>query len=243
MRRIMLAAVVIFTFLFCAGSVYADFGGFSGGSSSRSRTRHRSSSSKSSTPSKAWSEKTTSEKMQDVGMGGLCAAVLGWTPAYLLILRRRINKYKKAHPDFDEKELEAFAEGLYYRMQSEWRKKDISSLKENMTSEFFARMDAQLDTLRAQGRTDYTERITVSSSKLYNIKRKDETDYFIVNILANIVSYVMDDTTGRLVSGDMNNAINMEYYLTFIEQPGAVSLDKDKSRWLVCDMKGKRRKK
>ena len=241
MKRRVFAAALIVTLLLLAVSASADFGGFSGGGSSR---RHRSSS-KSSKPSKPWSEQTTEEKIWTslgyTAAGGGCLYIL-WLPIDWVIRKRRIAKYKKEHPGFDQKSIEAYVESLYYKMQAVWTDKDLSPLKDSMTEEFYERMDNKLEFFRQRGETDHTG-AEVKSSSLRDARQNDGMDYLTVSLSADIVSYVTDDTTMHIVSGSSSKTIKMDYLIKLSRPSNMTTFDKDNSGWKVCDMSGQRRKK
>ena len=115
-----------------------------------------------------------------------------------------MSEYREHDPEFNEGRIKSMMSNLYVQMQDTWQHKDISSLRPYMTDEFYSQMDRQLEAFRRTGRTDYTERIAVLSVELKGWKQSGGMDYLVVRLQSRIVSYVLDDRTGKLLSGELS---------------------------------------
>ncbi len=236
MRRKVFAAVVLSLILMLAVSASADFGGFSGRSSrSSSRSRH-------STSSQHIKEGSVEYKFYQVMavIGCSLLAIIAGEIVYIgvdaLLRHRRIAKYCAAHPDFDREAFEKYVEGLYCNMQVVWQNKDITPLSDAMTEEFFTHMDGVLYPFREKHQTDHTEQIEIQGCRLCDAREKDGVDCLSIYLVAKIVSYVTDDETGRVISGDNRNKIKMTYDIKFSRKSGVVG----DSGWRVCEMNGEK---
>ena len=136
---------------------------------------------------------------------------------------RPMNEYLELDPEFDEERIRTLMSNLYVQMQETWQKKDISSLRPYMTDKFFSQMDNQLEQFRKLGRTDYTERIAVLNTGLVGWRQSAGMDYITVSLNSRIVSYVLDDRTGELISGDRNREKFMEYEIELCRKSGTVT--------------------
>ena len=134
-----------------------------------------------------------------------------------------MSSYLEFDPEFDEERIKTLMGNLYVQMQDTWHAKDISPLRPYMTDSFFSQMDRQLDAFRKTGRTDYTERIAVLSVSLKGWRQSAGMDYLTVGLNSRIVSYVLDDRTGKLLSGDMNREKFMEYEIELCRKSGATT--------------------
>ena len=134
-----------------------------------------------------------------------------------------ISTYREHDPEFNEGRIKSMMSNLYVQMQDTWHDKDISSIRPYFTDEFYSQMDRQLDAFRRTGRTDYTERIAVLSVELKGWKQSGGMDYLIVRLQSRIVSYVLDDRTGKLLSGDMNREKFMEYEIELSRKTGTIT--------------------
>ena len=237
MNRKVFAAIVFSMLMLLAVSASADFGGFSG-RSSRSSSRSRRSTS-------STHHYTDEERQVDLVFAVIGLSLLAIIGGEIVIIavgevtrRRRIKKYLAANPSFDRKEFETYAEELYCSMQVVWQNKDISPLRDNMTEEFFTHMDGVLYPFREKCQTDHTEGIEIISLSLDDAKQKDGIDYLEVYMQANILSYVTDDLTGKIISGDNSYKIRMEYTIKFLRRSGA----ENSAVWRVYEMTGEKLK-
>lgn len=148
---------------------------------------------------------------------------------------RPMDEYLELDPEFDEERIRTLMANLYVQMQETWQKKDISSLRPYMTDKFFAQMDSQLDQFRKSGRTDYTERIAVLNTGLVGWRQSAGMDYVTVSLNSRIVSYVLDDRTGELISGDKKREKFMEYEIELCRKSGTItSPESDGVRSATC---------
>ncbi|MBQ3346953.1 MAG: TIM44-like domain-containing protein [Synergistaceae bacterium] len=136
---------------------------------------------------------------------------------------RPMSEYLELDPEFDEERLRTLMSNLYVQMQETWQKKDISSLRPYMTDKFFSQMDGQLEQFRKAGRTDYTERIAVLNTGLVGWRQSAGMDYITVSLSSRIVSYVLDDRTGELISGDKKREKFMEYEIELCRKSGTIT--------------------
>ena len=133
---------------------------------------------------------------------------------------RPMDEYLELDPEFDEERIKTLMSNLYVQMQETWQAKDISSLRPYMTDKFFSQMNNQLEQFRRMGRTDYTERIAVLSTDIRGWRQSAGMDYITVGLNSRIVSYVLDDRTGELISGDRKREKFMEYEIEFCRKSG-----------------------
>ncbi|MBQ7594975.1 MAG: TIM44-like domain-containing protein [Synergistaceae bacterium] len=141
-------------------------------------------------------------------------------PARIL---RPMEEYLELDPEFDEERIKTLMSNLYVQMQDTWHAKDISSLRPYMTDAFFAQMDRQLEQFRKTGRTDFTENIAVLNVGLKGWRQSAGKDYITVSLTSRIVSYVLDDVTGKLLSGDKNREKFMEYEIELTRKSGEIT--------------------
>ncbi|MBQ9419500.1 MAG: TIM44-like domain-containing protein, partial [Synergistaceae bacterium] len=138
-------------------------------------------------------------------------------PSYAL---RPMNEYLELDPNFDEERIKTLMSNLYVQMQDTWRDKDISPLRPYMTDAFYSQMDRQLDAFRKNRQTDHTERIAVLNVSLKGWRQSAGRDYITIGLNSRIVSYVLDDVTGKLISGDKNREKFLEYEIELTRKSG-----------------------
>ncbi|MBR1671597.1 MAG: TIM44-like domain-containing protein [Fretibacterium sp.] len=145
-----------------------------------------------------------------------------------------ISGYLALDPQFDEAKLRAHLANLYVQMQGAWHDKDISSLRPYMTDAFYNQMDRQLDALRKARRTDCTENIAVLDTNILGYWQSGGMDYLAVRLRARIVSYVLDDRTGKVVSGDRDREKFLEYEWELVRKTGVLTREDGGLRTVNC---------
>ena len=134
-----------------------------------------------------------------------------------------MSEYLDLDPEFDEEKIKTLMSNLYVQMQDTWHAKNISPLRPYMTDSFFNQMNLQLEQFRKQNQTDYTERIAVLNVGLKGWRQSAGMDYITVSLSSRIVSYVLDDLTGKLISGDKNREKFMEYEIELSRKSGVIT--------------------
>lgn len=145
-----------------------------------------------------------------------------------------ISEYKNLDPEFDEGKLKSQISNLYIQMQDSWTAKNLENLRPYFTDEFYNQMNRQLESFKRTQRTDYTDRIAVLDVKLKGYKQSGEMDYIIAGLKSRIVSYILDDKTGKLVSGDMNKERFMEYEIELSRKSGTITNKTDGVKMTSC---------
>ena len=235
MRRKVFAGVVLSVILLVAVSASADFGGFSG-RSSRSSSRSRHGTSHNITEGSVEYKFYVAMAMIGCSLLVIIAGGIVYLGVDTVLSRRRVAKYCAAHPDFDREAFEKYVEGLYCDMQTVWQNKDISPLRDSMTEEFFTQMEEVLYPFKQKHQTDHTEQIKIKCCSLCDAKEKNGVDCLSIYLVAKILSYITDDETGRVISGDKRYKIKMTYDIKFSRKSGVTG----DSGWRVCEMNGEK---
>ena len=240
MKRKICILTAIFIILILAVSAYADFGGFSGGKSGGSR------SSRSTNHTQRLHSKNINIWFVVIGSIFVCL-FSGLT--YLWDNRKPriwsgkklkpMKKYSALDPNFDKNKVKDFIADLYFKMQETWQAKDITPIKIYMTDEFFNLMDGRLNYFREDKQTDYTEIISVLEVKLKGWRQENNFDFITAGLESRITSYVLDDTTGEIISGDKDKEIFMEYEIEFLRKSGTIS--SENFDWQINRMEGVRK--
>lgn len=137
-----------------------------------------------------------------------------------------IKQYYELDPEFDGEGIKSLIANLYVQIQNTWQAKDISSLRPYMTDEFYNQVNRQLDSFRKQHKTDYTENIAVLSVTLKGWRQAGGMDYITLGLNSRIISYVLDDVTGKLLSGDKTREKFMEYEIDLSRKRGIITAPK-----------------
>ena len=147
---------------------------------------------------------------------------------------RPISEYMTVDPDFDAADLREKASNLYVRMQNGWTNKDISDLRPYFTDALFTQFERQLTQKKAQGLTNYIDRISVQNVALRGFKQASGVDHMIIRLEARIIDYTVNDVTGEVVSGSRDREKFMTYEWDMSRTTGAQTLKKDGVGRVFC---------
>ena len=147
---------------------------------------------------------------------------------------RPIADYKTIDPNFNEADLREKLSNLYVQMQNCWTAKDISSLRPYFTDALYTQFDRQLAQKKAQGVTNYIERISVQYVNLRGFTQDGACDHMILELQARIVDYTVNDATGQVISGDKDKEKFMTYEFDLSRTTGHKSVEKDEFGRTTC---------
>ena len=147
---------------------------------------------------------------------------------------RPLTEYASIDPDFDAADLREKVSNLYVRMQNGWTKKDISDLRPYFTDALFTQFERQLAQKKAQGLTNYVERISVQNVTVRGFKQANGVDHMILKVEARIVDYTVNDATGQVVSGSRDREKFMTYEWDMSRTSGIKTLKKDGIGRVFC---------
>lgn len=148
---------------------------------------------------------------------------------------RPMNEYTTLDANFD---LQAFSEklsNLYVKMQNGWTDKEIEPLRPYFTDGLFTQMERQIHAYKTKGQTNYVERIAVLSVTPRGFRQSGGEDHIYVELQARIVDYTLEDSTGRLVSGDKTREKFMTYEWDVSRASGQMTQkDTEEAQKTIC---------
>lgn len=147
---------------------------------------------------------------------------------------RPISELVALDPNFDEAAFVEKMSNLYVQMQNCCTAKNMEPLRPYFTDALYAQFDRQLEAMRQARRTNYVERIAVLGIALRGFMQRNGEDHIIAEVRTRIVDYTLDDTTGSLVSGDMNREKFMVYEWDISRASGMQTQDADDMSRVNC---------
>lgn len=132
----------------------------------------------------------------------------------------RLDELKAGDPSFSEARFLEDVGNLYVRLQNAWTAKDLTPVRTRLTSELYAKSQAQLNAMKQKGVTNYVDNISVLSTNIAGCSIDETNETINVILTARINDYTVDDQTGNVVSGSKTSDIFMTYYWTLIRSAG-----------------------
>ncbi len=136
-------------------------------------------------------------------------------------LARGVAHIRQMDPTFDPARFGEPASDMFFRVQGAWMARDMAGVRDLLTPQMLATMQAQCDQLRAQRRVNRLENVAVRSVEVTEAWQEGGQDYLTVRYLASLLDYTTDDSGAQLVEGSRTEPVKFEEYWTYTRPVGA----------------------
>jgi predicted lipid-binding transport protein (Tim44 family) len=126
---------------------------------------------------------------------------------------------RRMDPAFDEKMFGETASDAFFRLQGGWTRRDLSPVSGLLTDEMRATLQADADALKAKGRINRLENISVRNVEITEAWQESGQDYATVLFQANLLDYTTDEA-GKVLSGSDAVPVKFEEFWTFTRPVG-----------------------
>jgi predicted lipid-binding transport protein (Tim44 family) len=161
----------------------------------------------------------TSQLATDPYSGGVPNATLD-SPAWQQDRERGLGHVRQMDPGFDEAGFRELCADRFFQIQAAWMRRDLEKLRPLLTEEMQAVFGRQIDTAKAKRQINKLENITVRSVELTEAWQEQGQDYLTVRLLANLLDYTVDETTGKVVDGSDATPVKFEEFWTWVRPVG-----------------------
>lgn len=144
----------------------------------------------------------------------------GAPPAEVSDLARGVGHLRTLDPAFEPATLVTLARRMFVRVQESVTTRDLTPLRDYLSAEMLAVLQAQCDQLKSSRHTNRIERIEVREAELSEAWQEGGRDYATVGIQASLVDYTVDDATGRVIDGSPAQPQVVEEFWTFARAVG-----------------------
>jgi predicted lipid-binding transport protein (Tim44 family) len=126
-------------------------------------------------------------------------------------------------PRFDEQKFRDICTDSFFKIQGAWTGRDMTSARNLLSAEMYKTLQADADGLRSEKKVNRLENIAVRSVEITEAWQEQGQDYITVLFYANLLDYVVDESSGQVVSGSKTDPVKFEEYWTFTRATGANS--------------------
>jgi len=126
---------------------------------------------------------------------------------------------RRMDPAFDEKAFGETASDAFFRLQGGWTRRDLSPVSGLLTDGMRATLQADADALKAKGRINRLENISVRKVEITEAWQKSGQDFATVLFQANLLDYTTDEA-GKVLSGSDAVPVKFEEFWTFTRPVG-----------------------
>jgi predicted lipid-binding transport protein (Tim44 family) len=142
-------------------------------------------------------------------------------PAGLSDLERGVAHIRQMDPGFSPEAFSPVARNAFLEVQQGVSQRDVSWLRDRISPEIYATLQAQCDRLRAARQTDHVEQIRIQRAEVTEAWQEGGRDFVTVYITASMLDYTVDDATDRVVEGSKTAPQNVEEFWTFVRSVGS----------------------
>lgn len=141
-------------------------------------------------------------------------------PAWQEDLDRGLGHLRRMDPGFDEAAFRELCTDRFFQIQAGWMRRDLDTLRPLLTEEMQGVFGAQIEAAKAKRQINKLENITVRSVELTEAWQEQGQDYITVRLLANLLDYTVDETTGIIVTGSDATPVKFEEFWTWVRPVG-----------------------
>jgi predicted lipid-binding transport protein (Tim44 family) len=159
--------------------------------------------------------------VEPYGMGGGSTATLDTSaPSWQQDLERGLGHLRQMDPSFDEAAFRELCTDRFFQIQAAWMRRDPDTLRPLLTEEMRAVFGKQIEAAKAKRQINKLENIMVRSVELTEAWQEQGQDYLTVRLLANLLDYTVDETTGKIVDGSDSGPVKFEEFWTWVRPVG-----------------------
>ena len=136
-------------------------------------------------------------------------------------LEQGLRYVRQMDPYFDEQKFRDLCTDYFFKIQGAWTGRDVTSVRNLLTAEMYKTIQTDTDKLRSEKKVNRLENIAVRSVEITEAWQEQGQDYITVLFLANLLDYVVDETSGQLVSGSKVDPVKFQEYWTFTRGVGS----------------------
>lgn len=108
----------------------------------------------------------------------------------------------------------------FFNIQGAWANREMSGVRNLLTAEMSGILQGDAEKLKSGKKMNRLENIAVRSVDVVEAWQESGRDYITVRFYANLLDYMVDETTGQVVSGSKTEPVKFEEYWTFTRPVG-----------------------
>ncbi len=159
------------------------------------------------------------QSMMDA-VANVAAAASIKEPAYL---RQALAELAERDPEFSEDLFISRVNNMFVQLQEAWQAKDWKKVRPFESDELFNMHARQLQELIDSHTTNVVDEIAILKTLITDYHYNGTTESLDVYMRVRYKDYIMDDNTGKVVEGDPNREITMEYELVMSRKKGVIT--------------------
>jgi predicted lipid-binding transport protein (Tim44 family) len=141
-------------------------------------------------------------------------------PAAPSELERGIGNIRTMDHGFDTATVVDHARRVYFVVQQAIGMRELIGVRDYLAPEMTTVLQAQCDRLKAAHQTNRVEQLDIRRAEVSEAWQEGGRDYVTVYIVATLIDFTVDDTTGAVVDGSRTATQSIEDFWTFTRPVG-----------------------
>jgi len=131
-----------------------------------------------------------------------------------------ITHIQQMDHNFDEARFNDTVMDIFFKIQAAWMNRNLSTASGLLTDGMRQILQADIDQLLRDKQINRLENVAVRKVELAEVWQESGQDYITTLILANLLDYTTDETSGAVISGSTSEPVKFEEYWTFTRAVG-----------------------
>lgn len=125
-------------------------------------------------------------------------------------------------PSFDEKRFKDTATDIFFKVQAAWMNRDMEAVRGLLAPEILEAMRNDVSKMKAERRINRLENIAMRNVDITEAWQEQGKDYITVEITANVLDY-MTDESGLVIEGSNKEPVKFMEYWTYVKPVGTIA--------------------
>lgn len=127
---------------------------------------------------------------------------------------------KASDPDFSEDQFMSFVNNMFLQLQEAWQEKDWKKVRPFESDELFNTHNKQLKEYIDNGTTNVIDEVGILRTFISGYRESGDKEILEVYLKCRMKDYIIDDDNKKVIEGDPDDEITMEYLLTMARKKG-----------------------
>lgn len=141
-------------------------------------------------------------------------------PAAAAEVDRGLGHIRQMDGSFEAARFTETASDIFFKLQAAWMGRDVTPVRSLLTDEMHAMLDKDCTRLRAEGRVNRLENVSVRSVDLTEAWQEGGQDFVTVCFRASLLDYTTDESGTKVLEGSRTEPVKFEEYWTFVRPVG-----------------------
>jgi hypothetical protein len=130
---------------------------------------------------------------------------------------------KTGDPNFNAEQFRGWAKEVFLMLNEAWTQREWGKIRRFESAPLFNEHRMLLDQYKENGTINIIEQIGVKEIDLREFVYDDDFEYLTISIHAQLVDYIVSESTHQLVRGSQTKICHMFYTLKFVRTRGVQS--------------------